>query len=257
MNLVGPDRWAGRSCAGAPSGRALPKTGSWEEPAPPGLCPPGRRAAFTLIELLIVIAIIAVLAGLLLPVLSRAKESARSAQCLSQMRQIGLAVRLHADENDDEFPRSQHSAFSYGQPTWGRAIAEQLAESAQTWTNLLSSVYHCPSDRRTTPWSYGQNVYFELDPQNDDYAGSPQSWRRTASIPHPAGTILQAETPGSVDHVMPHFWMTPQDATDVDPQRHKSRSNYNFVDGHAEALAFRHTYDPAHGVDSWNPCLAQ
>ncbi len=140
------------------------------------------------------------------------------------MRQIGLAVRLYADDNDDEFPRSQHSAFSYGQPTWGRAIAAQLAQSAQTWTNLLRSVYHCPSDRRTTPWSYGQNVYFELDPQNDDYAGSPQTWRRAASIPasRPA-TILQAETPGSVDHVMPHFWMTPRDATDVDPQRHKSR----------------------------------
>ena len=67
--------------------------------APPGPRGPGGPAGFTLIELLVVIAIIAVLASLLLPAWSRAKESARTAQCLSQMRQIGLAVRLYADEN--------------------------------------------------------------------------------------------------------------------------------------------------------------
>jgi prepilin-type N-terminal cleavage/methylation domain-containing protein/prepilin-type processing-associated H-X9-DG protein len=228
-----------------------------EEPAPPGLRGPGVPAGFTLIELLVVIAIIAVLASLLLPALSRAKESARTAHCLSQMRQIGLAVRLYADDNDDEFPRSQHSAFAHSQLAWGRAVAPQLAQDAATWTNLLRGVYHCPRDPRTTPWSYGQNVYFELNPESDDYTGSPQTWRRVASIPNPSATILQAETPGSVDHVMPHFWMTSQDATDVDAHRHKSRSNYNFVDGHSEALEFHSTYDPSCQVDLWNPCLAQ
>ena len=225
-------------------------------PATPGLCGPGAPAGFTLIELLVVIAIIAVLAGLLLPALSRAKESARTVQCLSQMRQIGLAMQAFTDDHGDEFPRSQHSAFAYSQLAWGRAIAPHLAQNAATWTDLLSGVYHCPSDRRTTPWSYGQNVYFELDPESDDYTGAPQSWRRAASIPHPAGTILQAETPGSVDHIMPHFWTTSRDATDVDTRRHLRRSNYNFVDGHSEALEFGATYDPTHGVDLWNPGLA-
>lgn len=214
--------------------------------------PPG----FTLLELLVVIAIVMLLAGLLLPVFGRARESARATQCLSQMRQLGLAVRLHADENDDEFPRSQHTAFSRGQPTWGRAIAAQLSQRPESWTNLLGTVYHCPSDRRTLPWSYGQNVYFELDPDNDDYTGRPQTWRRASSVPFPSATILQAETPGSVDHVMPHFWMTPRDASDVDPRRHRGRANYNFVDGHAEALEFRATYDPTRQLDGWNPSLA-
>jgi len=158
---------------------------SLSKQAPPGLCGPGARAGFTLIELLVVIAIVAVLASLLLPALSRAKESAKAAQCLSQMRQIGLAVRLYADDNGDEFPRSQHSAFAHSQLAWGRAIAPQLAQNTATWTNLLRGVYHCPSDRRASPWSYGQNVYFELNPESDDYTGSPQTWRRVASIPIP------------------------------------------------------------------------
>lgn len=223
-------------------------TGS-DEPAAPG--------GFTLLELLVVIAIIAILASLLGPALSRAKAAARKTQCLSQMRQVALAVRLYAEDNHDEFPRSQHSAFAHSQLAWGRAVAPQLAQNLATWTNLLRGVYHCPSDPRTAPWSYGQNVYFELSPDEDDYVGAPQVWRRLTAIPKPSATILQAETLGSVDHIMPHFWMTPQDATDVDAQRHKKRSNYNFVDGHSEARKFHATYDPTRQVDLWNPSLAQ
>ena len=222
-----------------------------------------RRGGFTLIELLVVIAIIAVLAALLLPALSRAKESARSAQCLSQMRQIGLAVRLYTDGHDDEFPRSQHSAFAHGQLPWGRAIAPELGRDSATWTNLLSSLFHCPSDPRKNAWSYGQNVYFELNPETDDYIGSPQSWRRTVSVPKPSATILQAENSSNgtgsmgADHIMAHFWTCPQDAFDVEPHRHQSRSNYSFVDGHAQALKFEATYSPARQIDLWNPSLAQ
>jgi prepilin-type N-terminal cleavage/methylation domain-containing protein/prepilin-type processing-associated H-X9-DG protein len=232
-------------------------------PGPGSSCPgPGACGAFTLIELLVVIAIIAILAAMLLPALARAKDSARGAQCLSQMRQLGLAVRLYADDHEDQFPRSQHSAFAHSQLTWGRAIAPQLGKTEQTWTNLLSGVYHCPSDRRIQPWSYGQNVYFELNPDNDDYVGSPQTWRRLASIPHPTTTILQAEMSAagpmsdSADHIMAHFWVTLQDACDVDGTRHKGRSNYNFVDGHAAALRLAATFDPAKQLDCWNPFLA-
>ena len=224
---------------------------------------PGACCAFTLIELLVVIAIIAILAAMLLPALARAKESARAAQCLNQMRQISLAVRLYADDHQDEFPRSQHSAFAHSQLSWGRAIAPQLGRTEQAWTNLLSGVYHCPADRRTQPWSYGQSVYFELNPDNDDYIGSPQTWRKLASVPHPVTTILQAETSGSgsrmadtADHIMAHFWGTLQDACDVDSVRHKGRSNYNFVDGHAAARELRATFDPMKQLDLWNPFLA-
>ena len=212
---------------------------------------PECRAGFTLIELLVVIAIIAVLAAMLLPALSRAKEAARSTQCLSQMRQLGLAVRLYADDNEDTFPRSQHSAFANGQLPWERTLAPQLGSSTTAWTNLLTGVYHCPSDRRTTLLSYGMNVYFELGP-DDDYTGKPQTWRRWSQIPQPTATIFLAESASSADHIMPNFWVTPADAADVDAKRHRSKANYAFADGHSQLLPFAQTYAPPK-VDLWNP----
>ncbi len=217
---------------------------------------PTARRAFTLIELLVVIAIIAVLAGMLLPALARAKEKARATGCNNQMRQIGLAVCLYADDNADEFPRSQHSAFAHGQLTWGRAMAPQLGVRGASWTNLLQGLYHCPTDRRPTPWSYGQNVYFELG-TDDDYSGKPASWRRMTSIPKPCATVIYAENATSADHIMPHFWTSAADAAEVDSRRHSGRANYTFVDGHAQSLELKNTFDPPRQLDSWNPATAR
>lgn len=227
-----------------------------------GACPALTRqskpegSGFTLIELLVVIAVIALLAAMLLPSMSKAKSAAVSSHCLSQLHQIAIAIRLYADTHHDEFPRSQHSAFTAKQQPWGRAIAAELSRNELNWTNNLKGIYHCPADNRKEQWSYGLNVYFELNPVSDDYAGSPQTWRRMSQVPKPAATILMAENEGDADHIMPHFWTSERDAADVAKRRHRQRSNYSFVDGHALSLPFPKTYATRPMVDLWNPSLA-
>jgi prepilin-type N-terminal cleavage/methylation domain-containing protein/prepilin-type processing-associated H-X9-DG protein len=216
-------------------------------------------AAFTLIELLVVIAIIAILAALLLPALSRAKDSAKSIQCLNQMRQISLATRLYAEDNNDEFPRSQHSAFANRQLPWERAIAPQLGitgSSSSAWTNLLLGLYHCPKDEKPAHLSYGFNYFFEVGAE-DDYPGKPQTWRKLSGIAKPTTTIIYAEITIAADHVMPALgWLSGADAAnELATKRHKRKSNYAFVDGHAELLRLNQTYEPPK-LDCWNPSLA-
>ena len=95
------------------------------------------------------------------------------------------------------------------------------------------------------------NVYFELGP-DDDYRGKPKTWRRVDDIPSPSSTILFAESASSADHIMPHYWIKPEDARDVASKRHRDRATYGFVDGHSESMRFHQTYAPPE-VDLWNP----
>jgi len=85
-------------------------------------CAMPRNPVFTLIELLVVIAIIAILAALLLPALSKAKQKAMTASCLSNQKQLALAWTMYADDNRDALVNFDTARNSSGDVPWRFAI---------------------------------------------------------------------------------------------------------------------------------------
>ncbi len=115
--------------------------------------------AFTLIELLVVIAIIGVLASLLLPTFGRAKETARGAACMSNLRQVGIALQLYVQDNRNRLPIMRDQPVGTNLPPAG----DYLPGADFVLSNYLGAVkvLQCPSDRQKfyeqTGSSYGWN----------------------------------------------------------------------------------------------------
>jgi len=119
-------------------------------------CSNSPSVAFTLVELLVVLSIISILAALLLPALSRAKESGRSAACLGNLHQIGIALQLYVDESHNRMPTLYDLSTNNPPPPPTQSIDCVLAAQLGS-----PKILRCPSDNQQifelTRSSYGWN----------------------------------------------------------------------------------------------------
>ena len=219
------------------------------------------KRAFTLIELLVVIAIIGILASLLLPALSRAKQKAWTTSCTSNLKQVGLGLRMFADDNEERYPQS------------GGAISWNLADPnspSNSWMQQIyayvqnTNVYHCPGNaqlplKNRSPFNYFNGVRAAYIA-----AGSQRAAVNGNQIRFPAAYVLAGDTIDSAQYFQPD----DADKDDysqncvggdangtpaVEWQAHSSGQDILFADSHVKwykgynpgEMTFR--YDSIHG----------
>lgn len=200
---------------------------------------------FTLIELLVVIGVIGILAGLLLPALSRSKIKAQSAKCASNLRQLNMALLMYAGDNEDQCPPRRFIPY---------------------WTLPLHPYYKnvdilkCPSDENGSRRSYlinGWNDYFEQTLSKEDFEiFKAFQWpygMKINQIPLPSETITFGEKRTGSPHAYMDFHqgVKGNDLEELEHGRHGGRadtrtgsSNYSFADGSIRALKYGKSITP-------------
>ena len=187
-----------------------------------------RKQGFTLIELLVVIAIIAILAAILFPVFAKAREKARQAKCMSNLRQLSLAMMMSAQDNNETFP------------------------AANQWQNASGvvgdGIFDCPSTDFKGTKASPDYMYVGAFIQAHDGLLSNRAMGEVTNTSE-APIVVELANPGKVGQTSfvsdalptgPYSsGYDPQPAlyNKVDKQRHDGGSMVAFVDGHVEYLA--------------------
>jgi len=185
----------------------------------------GTGAAFTLVELLVTIAIIAVLAGVTMAAASSALQAARTARCASNLRQIGIGLHTFASDNNNTLPQRYYTDQNEG---YSNIILPYLGGNGD--------VFVCPCLRSDFPAepAYGMNWYYDNS--------------NLLTVRDMSQTILATDTKGSFGQGSNRADENSGDPGQLDPTRHNGEANYLFMDGHVERLSFSSTQKP---IDLW------
>ena len=214
------------------------------------------RAGFTLIELLVVIAIIAILAAVLFPVFQKVRENARRTACLSNQKQLGIAVQQYTQDYDERlyfFASAVDPMTGKSKSRTGAIFSGTAANPVRWWNALMpfvksNAVFACPSDSGPTPSPDANGV--KVIPRSF-IALRPAEGLSLAQIPDPVETIVITEkwdmtiaTPTTPSAAITDSWVEPfngdfaYDAAakrmNLIGDRHAEGVNCTFFDGHAK-----------------------